>query len=86
VSEKTVRIIGWLGLFFGIITAVCSPLPGKWAAITILSTIPGFLFSSLYIMHSAKLGVKNKWIHPGYIGLLLTSTPIILAILAYINK
>ena len=40
----------------------------------------GFLFCSLYIMFRTKYELKTKWINPGYTGILLNSTPILIAL------
>ncbi|GAB4140354.1 MAG: hypothetical protein Fur0041_15510 [Bacteroidia bacterium] len=78
--EKWVRVIGYAALLFGAGTAISAPLPGWGAPLALMMMIPGFLLSSVYILLSNKYEVKSGFIHPGYIGLLLSSTPVLLII------
>ncbi|HLG03177.1 MAG TPA: hypothetical protein VI731_06255 [Bacteroidia bacterium] len=78
-TEKLARALGWLGLLAGILTAIFTPLPG-WFLQTSVCMIFGYVFSGLYLMLSAKYGIETKWLNPGYAGLLLSSSPILVAI------
>lgn len=81
--QKYITLLGWFGLAFGIITAVASFLPGYGAFIGMGCMFPGFLFSSLYVLLLSKYEIVAPKFNPGYIGLLLSSTPILLFIYFY---
>lgn len=78
-------LLGWIGFLFGMITAITAPMYG-YAKVTFLCMVPGFLLSSLYIMFSSKLQLKSRWINPGYMGVLLSSAPILIALYYYLFK
>ncbi|MBI3511502.1 MAG: hypothetical protein HY064_12640 [Bacteroidetes bacterium] len=78
--KKFTLFLGWIGLIFGITTAVCAPLPGWGTPIAFFSMLPGFLCSSLYVLFSSRDEVNTGWFNPGYWGMFLSSTPLILLI------
>jgi hypothetical protein len=81
--ERITPYLGWIGFVLGIVTAVTSPMY-DWAIVTFSSMSGGMLFSSLYIMYSTKYGLRSSWINPGYTGILLNSTPILIALFYYL--
>jgi hypothetical protein len=85
VIEKLTPYLGWAGLAFGIITAVCAPLP-DFAKLTFICMAPGLLLSSFYIMFSSKYRIETKWINPGFVGIFLSSAPILLAVYYSLTK
>jgi hypothetical protein len=76
--QKLTSVFGWLGLAIGIVVAVAAPLPGWGTPIAFICMLPGFLFSSLFVLYSTKYQIKTKWVNPGYVGMLLNSTPLLL--------
>ncbi|HTF04756.1 MAG TPA: hypothetical protein VK826_12060 [Bacteroidia bacterium] len=83
--KKYIPLFGWAGLIFGITTAISSFLPGYGFFIAMTSALPGFLTSSLYVLLSSRYEVKAPRINPGYIGMALSSTPIIIFIIFAIS-
>jgi hypothetical protein len=78
---KYIPFFGWAGIACGMICAVGIFIPDLTGLkVSMVSMLPGFLFSSLYIMFTTKYEVDTPKINPGYVGLLLNSTPIILFI------
>lgn len=84
--EKYIPMMGWFGLLFGVITAVASFLPGYGAFIGMGCMLPGFLFSSGYILLMSRYELTPPKFHPGYFGLLLSSTPLMLFIYFYLSQ
>ena len=78
--EKITRVLGWTGLIIGVIVMITAMGPGRWPFIGFIGMLPGFLFSSAYVLLSTKYQIQSKWINPGYAGMLLSSTPLILII------
>lgn len=83
---KYIPLIGWLGLVCGIVSAASAFLPGWGAFISMTAMLPGFLLSSLYVMMSTRHQIEMPKINPGYIGMILSSTPLILFIFFYITS
>lgn len=81
-----VPLLGWFGLLFGLITAIASFLPGYGAFVGMGSMFPGFLFSSVYILLMGRYEITPPKFNPGYYGILLSSTPIILFIYFYATQ
>lgn len=76
--QKYVPLLGWGGLFFGVLTAIFA-----WPSLSLLffalfTMFPGFLLSSLYIMFSTRYEMETPRVNPGYLGLLLNSAPLIM--------
>lgn len=82
---KYLPLIGWGGLVFGIITAIFAFMPGSLVFISIFSMLPGFLLSSLYVMMSTRNDITTPKFNPGYIGMLLSSIPLILIIYFFVT-
>jgi hypothetical protein len=76
--EKLTKFFGWFGFLIGITTAICAPLPGYGALIALICMTPGFLFSSLYVLFSTRYKISYGWFNPGYFGMFLSSTPLIM--------
>jgi hypothetical protein len=76
--EKITPILGWIGFGFGILTSIAAFLPHWGAPVAFICMLPGFLFSSVYVLLSTKYQIISKGINPGYMGMLLNSTPLIL--------
>jgi len=76
--QKLTPLFGWIGIALGIVTAIAAPLPGWGTPIAFFCMLPGFLFSSVYVLFSTRYQIKPKWINPGYVGMLLNSTPLIM--------
>jgi hypothetical protein len=83
--QKYIPLIGWAGLIFGIVTAIAAFMPGLGFFIAITAMLPGFLLSSLYVMLSSRHQVETPRIHPGYIGMVLSSVPIVLFIFYFVT-
>lgn len=66
--------MGWIGVGFGALTAI---LVWYYLPVSIITAFPGFLFSSLYVMLSSKYEIETPKINPGYLGMLLSSAPVI---------
>ena len=75
--QKYTPALGWIGLSFGIITALLVPY---YLPFSIFTALPGFLFSSLYILFAAKYELEIPRVNPGYLGLFLSSSPVLLFI------
>lgn len=83
---KYLPLIGWSGLVFGIITAIFAFMPGTLVFVAMLSMLPGFLLSSLYVMFTTRHNIETPKFNPGYAGMLLSSIPLILIIYFYLTK
>lgn len=83
---KYIPLLGWIGLLCGMIAAVSAFLPGLGFFIAITAMLPGFLLSSFYIMMATRHEVATPKINPGYIGMILSSTPLILFIYFYLTS
>jgi hypothetical protein len=84
---KYYRLFGQAGIICGLIcvSGIFIPAP-TGLAISIFSMLPGFLFSSLYVMVTTRNEIETPKINPGYMGMLLCSVPVILVILSlFIN-
>lgn len=84
--KKLTPIFGWIGFAIGIVVAVAAPLPGWGTPIAFIGMLPGFLLSSIYILFSTRYEIQAKWINPGYVGMLLNSTPLLMLIYFQITK
>lgn len=69
--------MGWIGLCFGIATALLVPY---YLPLSLFTAIPGFLLSSLYILLTTKYEMETPRINPGYAGIILSSSPVLLFI------
>lgn len=84
---KYYRQFGWAGIIFGLICSAGLLIPDLTGLkISFGAMLPGFLFSSLYIMLTTKHEIETPKINPGYIGLLLSSAPIILFIFSILSS
>jgi hypothetical protein len=54
-------------------------LPGYFGLLALMLMIPGFIISTAYIMISARAEIEQR-INPGYVGLALSSLPLLLII------
>ena len=79
-------VIGWIGLVFGVVTAICTPLPGWGQVIALGTMLLGFLFSSVYILLSSRYQLEHKWFNPGYVGMFLSSAPLIMIVYFMLTK
>lgn len=78
---KYYRQFGWAGIVFGAITVLGFFIPDiTGVKISMIAMLPGFLFSSLYVMVTTRNQIETPKINPGYVGMLLSSAPIILFI------
>jgi hypothetical protein len=71
---------GWVVLLFGALTAGFSTLPGVLGFLALPMMLMGMGLSTIYLMLSTRYRVEHGYIHPGYIGLLLSSVPLLLII------
>lgn len=83
---KYIPLLGWIGLLCGVVAAVSAFLPGWGVFISMVAMLPGFLISSLYVMMSTRHELKMPKINPGYIGMVLSSTPLVLFIFFFITS
>jgi hypothetical protein len=79
--QKYIPHFGWAGIIFGTFAAVTAwpLLPAGALVLSILFMFIGFLFSSLYVRLAATHEIKTK-INPGYVGMILSSAPVIMFI------
>jgi hypothetical protein len=84
--KKFTLIFGWLGFSLGIVTAVAAPLPGWGTPIAFICMLPGFLLCSVYILFSTRYEITSRWINPGYVGMLLNSTPLLFLLYFQLTK
>jgi hypothetical protein len=83
---KYYRHLGWAGIVFGSICTIGLFIPGlNGLKVSFVAMLFGFLCSSLYIMLTTKHEIETPKINPGYVGLLLSSAPIILFILSVLS-
>jgi hypothetical protein len=75
-----VRPLGWIALLFGTATAILALLPGNAQLLSLPMMLMGLGISTLYLMLSTRYKLEHQFIHPGYIGMLLSSVPIFLLI------
>lgn len=77
------RFFGGAGVVCGLICAAGLLLPGMTGVtVSVIAMLPGFLFSSLYIMLTTRHELETPKINPGYLGLLLSSAPVLVIIFA----
>jgi|GEM_PF-1110217 len=80
---KKIKLIGIASILIGSITALLCILPIMGLAILAMPLgFIGMVCSSIYIFLDAKNDINSKTFTPGIIGLLLSSTPVLL-ILAF---
>jgi hypothetical protein len=78
---KYYRLFGILGIICGALTLLGFFIPDiTGLKISLAAMLPGFLFSSLYIMTTTRHEIETPKINPGYVGLLLSSAPILMFI------
>lgn len=83
---KYYRQFGWAGIAFGVICTAGLFIPDiTGLKVSFVAMLPGFLFSSLYIMLTTKHEIETPKINPGYVGLLFSSAPIVLFILSVLS-
>ncbi|MCU0435863.1 MAG: hypothetical protein MUC87_20560 [Bacteroidia bacterium] len=70
--------LGWVVLAFSALTAVFSTLSGVFQFIAMPMMLMGMGLSTIYLMLSTRHRVVHGYVHPGYIGLLLSSVPLLL--------
>jgi hypothetical protein len=74
--------VKWLGksaVAIGCCVAIMAFLPGYFGLLALMLMIPGFIISTAYIMISARAEIEQR-INPGYVGLALSSLPLMLII------
>ncbi len=81
--RKITPTLGWIGFSLGIVVMAASLMPGRGPYIAVFAMLPGFLLSSVYVLFSTKYQLKTKYINPGFMGMILNSTP--LAMFVYFN-
>ena len=74
---KYYKQIGWASVIFGLATTLLAWPTFAYLEFAMITMIPGFLCSSLYVMYTLRHELPTPWINPGYLGLLLSSAPII---------
>jgi hypothetical protein len=77
---RYIRLLGWFALLLGAATAIFSTQPGIFGLLSLPMMFMGLGLSTLYLMLSTRHRVEHGYIHPGYIGMLLSSVPLILFI------
>jgi hypothetical protein len=77
--EKKLKLLGIVSVVIGSLTAlICiSPIPGA-AIFSLPIGFIGMISSCIYIFIDTKNEINTKKITPGIIGLLLSSTPVLL--------
>jgi hypothetical protein len=76
---KYYRQLGWAGVVCGMVCVIGFFIPDiTGVKVSMIAMLPGFLCSSLYIMYTTKYEIETPKINPGYIGLLLSSAPVLL--------
>jgi hypothetical protein len=75
-----IRILGIVSPILGIATTVAAFLPGYGSLVALVLMLPSFLISSAYILLSNRVGIEHVYANPGYIGLILSSTPLLFVI------
>jgi hypothetical protein len=84
--QKLLPFFGIAGLICGIVCATSAFLPGVGVFISMIAMVPGFLLSSLYVMFATRYEVETPKINPGYIGMALSSTPLLLFIFFFLTS
>ena len=80
--QKTIKILGIISITIGAATALLCILPISGAPIIALPIgFIGMVFSCIYIFIDTQKELSTKKITPGIIGLLLSSTPVILILI-----
>lgn len=80
--EKLTRTVGNICLFLGFTAAFCTilflikPVP-VCIIVALFCGLMGFIASSVYIVMNTRFAVNDKKIHPGILGLLMSSVPVI---------
>lgn len=77
---RYIRPLGWFALLFGAATAIFSALPGIFGFLSLPMMLMGLGLSTLYLMLSTRHRIEHGYIHPGYVGMLLSSVPLLLLI------
>lgn len=75
-----VRPLGWIALLIGMATAILAILPGSMQLLSFPMMLMGLGLSTLYLMLSTRYKLQHGFIHPGYIGMVLSSVPLFLLI------
>jgi hypothetical protein len=84
---KYVPFFAWAGIICGLICTAGLLMPGLYGfTVSLIAMLPGFLFSSLYVMLTTRHEIETPKINPGYVGMLLSSAPIILFIFFAISN
>ncbi len=84
---KYVPFFGYAGVICGLICAIGIFLPDVTGlTISMIAMLPGFLFSSLYIMLTTRFEIETPKINPGYVGLLFSSVPLLLFIFFFLTS
>lgn len=81
-----VRLTGILCMIVGAATAAMAFMNGYAPIIALATAILGFLLSSAHISLRLRYGVETKFINPGFVGLLLSSTPLLLILYLSLTK
>lgn len=74
---KLYKIAGILSVIFGALSAVCL-VSIKTVPAAILLSMTGFIFSTVNIFIDSKYAIHDRKYPLGYIGLILSSLPVIL--------
>lgn len=80
---KNLKLIGTLSLVVGGITAVLAFI---FPPLSMMTAIAGFILSSIYISILTRHNEEVKLLNPGYISLLLSSTPLLLFLIGPMLK
>ncbi|CAN5218871.1 hypothetical protein BH09BAC5_BH09BAC5_29850 [soil metagenome] len=84
--QKITPTLGWIGFTLGIIVMIASLLPGYAPYVAVFAMLPGFLLSSIYVLFSTKYQLKSKYINPGFMGMILNSTPLVMFVYFQMSK
>jgi hypothetical protein len=84
--KKLTPILGWIGFALGLVVAISAPLPGAGAIIALFCMLPGFLLSSVYVLFSTRYQLQTKYINPGFFGMILNSTPLVMFLYFQLSK
>lgn len=84
--SSTIRILGYLSLFFGGIASTFTFIKFYWPLPCVIAGFLGFLFSSLYVLLNSRYQVNKSKLTPGLAGLVLSSVPIIFFLVLMLMK
>lgn len=79
------KISGYLSISFGIACSLCLINP-NFLLFALLFSMLGFIFSTINIYINTKYEITKKSFSIGYIGMILSSSPVLFLLLIIIRK